>query len=305
MELYWEGRNITQYATITGCVHRDVSGGRCDALELTLDHASTWYKWGPRPDDEIVVTDLPFTTGKLYLGAVTPDGDRYRVIARSVKRAGTRKICATYCAETLGSLFEKCAAECKMEGKLYGVDKKTEFPFLVRSYEGAPAFLSRIGEWEGLTVKAYDGALRGISLVTAQQRAPILRMNITADQDGVTYTRREGAKYTALTIETPWAKATARDTAAEGENQVTYSHLPAMDAAQAGRWARGLLMMRNREAERLTVETELNAALCAMTRIDVAGGTDMDGEWIIDEAEHDLIGRSTRATMKRVVDTIQ
>ncbi|MBO4299743.1 MAG: hypothetical protein J5998_13215, partial [Clostridia bacterium] len=75
--------------------------------------------------------------------------------------------------------------------------------------------------------------------------------------------------------------------------------------AQAGRWARGLLMSRNREAERLTVETELNAALSAMTRVDVAGGTDMDGKWIIDEAEHDLIGGSTRATMKRVVDTIQ
>ena len=56
MELTWNGRNITDSVNITGCVHRDVSGGRSDCLELTLDHASRWYSWNPQEDDEIIIT---------------------------------------------------------------------------------------------------------------------------------------------------------------------------------------------------------------------------------------------------------
>ena len=305
MELYWEGKDITPYATIAGCVHRDVSGGRCDALELTLDHASTWYRWGPQADDEIIVMDGTFTTGRLYLGAVVPEGDRYRVIARSTRRGATRKTCATYKNTTLKDLFDVCAAECRMESRLYGVDGGLPYPFAVRSYEGTPAFLARIGAWEGMTVKAYDGALRGISVSYAQERDAAMRIMIEADQQGVTYRRRTDMKYSALTVETPWAKATARDTAAEGEYTITLTNLPAMDAAQAGRWARGALTMHNREAEIVIIEQEMNLALAAMERVDIGGGTDMDGQWIVDETEHDLIERTTTARLKRVIDTVQ
>lgn len=305
MELYWEGKDITRYAEITGCVHRDVSGGRCDAMELTLGHASQWYRWGPKADDEIVVTDGGFTTGTLYLAAVTPEDDDYRVIARSVRREGVRKSCATYRDVTLKTLMERCAAECRMSYGLYGLDENLNYPFIVRAYESAPAFLARVGAWEGMTVKVYGGALRGIGIAYAQARDPIMTIRVSADQEGVTYVRRNDMKYSALTIETPWAKATARDTAADGENTITFSHLPAMDAAQAGRWARGLTLMHNRDAERVTLETELNYALSAMARVDIDGGTDMDGKWLIDEAEHDLIGRRTSARLKRVIDTIR
>lgn len=48
MELYYEGKNITDSVNITGAVARDASGGRSDSLTVTLDHASSWYRWGPK-----------------------------------------------------------------------------------------------------------------------------------------------------------------------------------------------------------------------------------------------------------------
>lgn len=86
MELYWMGKNITRFVNITGCEHRDFSGGKCDCLELTLDNASDWYRWGPREDDEVRVTDGPFDTGTLYLTAVLPTEGRYRLLATGVSR---------------------------------------------------------------------------------------------------------------------------------------------------------------------------------------------------------------------------
>ena len=42
-----------------------------------------------------------------------------------------------------------------------------------------------------------------------------------------------------------------------------------------------------------------------MTRVDVSGPTDASGEWIIDEVEHDMIGRKSTATLFRCIDTIR
>jgi len=305
MELYWAGTNITRHVNIRGCVHRDVSHGKCDCLELTLDHAATWYRWGPEEDDEIQVIQDGYDTGKLYLNTVIPEEDRYRVLATSTKRAAARRAWGSYRNVTLEQLVNLCAAECQMEGKLYGVDGKIRYPFLMRENEGGAAFLERIGHWEGIAFKTLNGAFRGIGIEYAQGRSPEMNITIRADQRGVTYRRRDNTKYTHITVQTPWACATARDTAAKGNNPKTVACLPAMDNAQAGRWARGLLLTHNREAEEIRLETTLNTRLSAMARVDVNGGTDMDGNWIVDEAEHDLYNKTSSVRLLRVIGTIQ
>lgn len=305
MELYYQGRNITEHVNITGCVHRDVSGGRCDCLELTLDHASVWYRWGPQEDDEIILSEGEYSTGTLYLNAVIPLGDQYRVLATSVKRAAARRAWGSYHETTLQKLFDACAGECQMESRLYGIDGNLPYPYVLRRNEGAAAFLQRLGQWEGLSVKAVNGAFRGIGVEWAQGREPELSMEITSTQEGVTYRRRENLKYTGLTIQTPYARATARDTAAQGNNAPILTHLPARDNAQAGRWARGLLLMHNRLAEELSIDMGLNTGLSAMSRLEVTGGTDMSGQWMAEEVEHDFFHRRTAVKLLRVIDTIQ
>ena len=304
MELYWAGRDITPYVNITGCVHRDVSHGRSDSLELTLDHASTWYKWGPEEDDEIRVTHDRDDTGILYLNTVIPAGDKFRVLATSLPRAAARKAWGSYRKVTLERLFDTCSAECRMSGKLYGIDGKLEYPYLLRENEGCAAFLNRIGAWEGVAVKALNGAFRGIGVQYAQGRKSEMQITIKANQDGVVYKRRDNTKFTGLTVQTPWATATARDTGAKGNNAPVLAHLPATDSVQAGRWARGLLLMHNRQAEEITLDIGLNTRLSAMTRVDIDGNTDMNGEWIVDTAEHDLFNKTSTVRLLRVIDTI-
>lgn len=304
MELYWAGKNITKYVTISGCIHRDASCGRCDSLDLTLDHASTWYRWGPEEDDEIRVTHEKDDTGVLYLNAVIPEDDRYRLIATGVRRAAARKAWGSWRNTTLQNVFEQMAAECQMDGKLYGMDGSLPYSFLIRENEGPAALLNRIGAWEGMAVKTYDGAFRGIGIAYAQTRKAEMVIRIDGEKDGVRYKRRDSQKYISLTVKTPWAEVTARDTAAKGGNTLTLTHLPAMNSEQAGRWARGLLMMHNRKTESVTLDITLNTRLTAMTRVDITGGTDMTGQWIVEEAEHDLFNRTTTAKLLRVVDSI-
>jgi len=305
VRLIWNGKDITSYVNVTGCVHRDVSSGRSDCLELTLDHASVWYRWGPQEDDEIVVDHNGYSTGTLYLSAVIPTGDQYRVLATSANGSTRRKAWGCYENTTLERIMVTVAAECGMEGKIFGADGSLPYDFVLRQNEGSAAFLTRIGEWEGMCVKAYHGAFRGISVPWAQERNPIVRLELNDKQDGVTYRRREGLKYTGLTIQSPYAKATAHDKSVRGNNIPILVGLPAMNNAQAGRWARGMLLMHNRLFEELTIEQRLNLNMSAMMRVDIIGSTDAAGKWIVDEAEHDLMGDHTTAKLLRVIDTIQ
>ena len=70
------------------------------------------------------------------------------------------------------------------------------------------------------------------------------------------------------------------------------------------RWARGFLLHHNRQAEELHLGMEYNAGLTALARIDIKSDTDADGNWIIDEVEHDFIMLKSRAKLYRCITTI-
>lgn len=65
-----------------------------------------------------------------------------------------------------------------------------------------------------------------------------------------------------------------------------------------------MLLSQNRKAERLSIESDFHSAWTAMVRIDIAGETDANGNWVIDEAVHDFVNRKSRVTMLRCVETV-
>lgn len=305
MQLTWNGTDITEHCNITGCIHREAAGGKSDSLELTLDRAALWYQWGPEEGDEIEIAESGHTTGRMYLTAVFPVRDQFRILANSIHPKANRKAWIGFQNMQFKTLVERCAAECGMSGKIFGMDESLIIPYALRKGEGCAAFLDRIARAEGFRIKVYNGAIRAIYLPYAESFEPSARITLTAKQDGVTYRRRKNLKYTSLTVLSPYAKATAKDTEAEGENPFVITTLPAMDKATAGRWARNLLREHNRQAEELTIEQQFNPAMSALYRVHVDGGTDMDGEWIIEETEHDLKNKTSLAKMYRIIDSIR
>jgi len=305
MELYWAGKDITRYVNILSCVHRDYSSGRADSVELVLDDAAAWYRWGPKEDDEVRVVSDGDDTGTMFLDTVIPDGDRFRIIATALRRDAARKCWKSYENTTIDALFGACAAECRMKAALWGVDGALAYRYILRQNEGAAAFLNRVGCMEGALVKAYGGAIRAVGLEAAQAMKPAAALKITTEQSGIRYERRMKSKLGVLTVKTPGAEVSARDGTAEEGNSEIVTRVPAGGPAEAGRWARGLLRMRNRQAEEISMETELNTAMTAMVRVDVTGETDMAGRWIVDSAEHDLIDKRTRTRLLRVTDSVE
>jgi hypothetical protein len=304
MQLFYEGTDITREVDVVKCVHRDVSGGRCDSIEIELENAAAWYRWQPQRDDVLEVQMDGYSTGILFLNTVLPTAGKYRIIATSLPNAARRKVYASYEGMRIADIMASCAAECGMRSALFGIREDIAYPYLMRHNEGAPAFLSRILQCEGAVLKALNGRLTAISIEYAQAMTAAQTIEISADQEGTHYLRRDDIKLAGITIKTPYANGSAEDAAAPYGQHEVYTDHPAMDVVQAARWAHGLLLCHNRTAEELTVGMEFNTGLTAMTRIDINSPTDADGQWLIDEVEHDFFRKKSKAKLLRCINTI-
>ena len=73
MTLIYKGTDITKQVDIIECVCRDVSGSESDCLNLKVDHADQWFRWGPQKNDTIQVKRNGYDSKTLYLNTVIPE----------------------------------------------------------------------------------------------------------------------------------------------------------------------------------------------------------------------------------------
>lgn len=303
MRLIYENTDITSYADISTCIYRDTAGDKCDILDITLQNAAAWHRWKPQKNDRIAVTKNGYCSGTLYLNTIVPEDGKYRILATGTPQGAATKRNALYHQKTLAQILNECATECGMASTHWGIE--TEEPInICRENESVPAFLARILHMEGARLKAHNGKLTGIGIGWAQDLQAVQKIKLAPDQDGVRYLRMDNAKRSRHRILTPYADASAQDTMAGWGTERTYTHYPAMNNVQAGRWARGTLLCENIEAEEITLSTAFNPGVTAMCRIDVESTTDMQGEWLVHDAEHDLINNKSTIRMHRCIRTI-
>ena len=305
MILYYEGADIADDVDVKKCIYTDVSGGRRDMLEIEFEYSEKWFGWQPQRDDTIRAVLDGLDTGILYVNTVLPEQGRYRIIATGAKSGARRAATASFENRTLGAIMAICAGECGMEQGLYGISAGNIYPYMLRENEAATAFIDRLMIMEGGRLKCMNGKLRGIGIEYAQSQTATQRIEIDSTQLQARYQRREDMKYSGITVMSPFARASAYDSSAGGSNHPVITTLPAMDNAQAGRWARGILMNHNRQAEELNISMEFNAGLTAFARIDIESDTDADGEWVVDEAEHDLVTMKSTARFFRNITTVR
>lgn len=304
MEIFYNGVDISDVAAISDCVVRDECGGRCDGLDITFENAGKWIKWQPREDDTIIVLESGYNSGVMYVHTVIPEDGKYRIIATALPCAARERAYRNYYSTTLEKIMASCAGYSGMKYGIFGELTGLEISYAQQNFESAAAFLNRILTLEGAELKCSNGAYWAIGIDAAAQRPAAREIELTADQSGARYTRA-GTQLKQLNVITPWAEASARDLAVDdGHIEKSIYILPAKTSAEAGRWARALLKKINSKCEELTLDVEFDPALTAMARIDITGGTDADGGWLISCVEHDMFNLKSYVKAHRIVETV-
>lgn len=305
MEIFYRDTDITEIVTTRKCIVRDTAGGRCDSLELEFENAAGWYSWGPEEDDKIIVTHSGYSSGTMYVNSIIPENGRFRLIATSLPCAARAKGYKAYYKKTIEHIMRDCANTSGMDFRVFGIDGAEEIPYIERDNEGCAAFLNKLLTLESAVLKCINGRYTAIGISYAQDLPAAQTVELFANQASSRY-KRAGAACRSLTVQTPYAKGAAEDTAVKNSHMsLTDCCLPVMNDIQAARWARGKLLSINRECESLEVRGDFSPGMSAMMRIDIDGDTDATGEWVVELAEHDLIAMKTAISLRRCVRTIR
>ena len=302
MTVYYEGVDITASVLVRSCNVHDVAGGRSDSLEIVFEDAGKWFKWGPKEDDTIIVTQSGYTTGIMYVNTIQPEDDKYVIFATSLPCAARRKENRSFINKTLGEIIRTCAGYTGMGYGIYGVDKEIVIPYITQNYESAAAFLCRLMMLEGAVLKCANGKYAVISNAYIMDSDPALSIALEAGQNGIEH-HKLGTATRKITVKTPYAEASAIDSSVpETHPQIIVNTLPAMDNAQAKRWARGKLLCLNRPCEQIDIESVFNPAMTAGAKANVYGYA--EGEWYVEESVHDIMNMRTASTLRRCIRTI-
>ena len=305
MEIYYRGTDITDMVQVNACVVRDTAAGRCDSLELEFANAAGWYSWGPEEDDTIIVAQNGYDSGVMYVNRIMPEDGKYKIMAASLPCKARAKGNVSFYGKTVEDIIRSCAMSSGMDYRIYGIDGAAVIPYIERDNEGCAAFLNKLLLLESAVLKCVNGRYAAIGIEYAQRMEAAQTVELSAKQEGTRY-RRTGTTYRGETVKTPYASAYATDAAvASSHAMLNINNLPAKNDIQAGRWARGKLLSMNRQCESVTLQNSFNAGVTAMVRMDITGDTDATGQWLVEEAEHDLINLTTTATLRRCIWSIQ
>ncbi|MBQ9252243.1 MAG: hypothetical protein IJ188_06385 [Clostridia bacterium] len=303
LKLYYEGVDITRQVDIIECTCRDVSCGESDCLNLKVDHADTWFQWGPKKNDQIRVTRSGYDTKTMFLNTVVPEDGAYRIYATAAKSVPFPKRWQAYEGKTLAAIMAVCAGECGMGAKLYGIGGGITYEYLMRNNLSAPVFLETLIQREGGILKTLDGNYAAIGIKYAQGLPAMHVLELDSDQMDSQYIDRRDLSWKSVQIRTLFGNGTARDANSNGQNRII-TDIPVDDDAMAYRWAKGILMAHNRQSETLSIEMDFNPGYTAMVRVDVKSRTDAAGEWMIHEVEQNLLDGRTKAKMYRCMSGI-
>ena len=301
--LFYKGEDITDSVDIIECVCRDVSGGESDCLNLKVDHADRWFRWGTQKNDTIRVTRSGYDTKTLYLNTIIPEDGAYRIYATGAKSVPFPARWQSFEKKTLSAIMGLCAGECGMGARQFGMSGGIMYEYLLRNNMSAPAFLEQLLSREGAVLKSLDGSYTAIGIPYAQGIAPKHVMELEDEQMDSEDIDRRDLSWSSVQIRTMFGSGTARDSSTSGQGRVI-TDITVDNDAQAYRWAKGILLTHNRQSEILNIEMDFNPGYTAMVRVDVKSRTDANGRWIVDTVEQNLLDGRTKAKMLRCVDTI-
>jgi len=303
LTLYYEGVDITDDVDIMECVCRDVSGGEADCLNLKVDHADKWFRWGPQKNDRLRVTRSGYDSKTLFLNTIVPEDGAYRIYATASRSVPQTPRWQAFEKKTLSAILSVCAGECGMGAALWGVSGGLMYEYLLRDNLGAAAFMQQLANREGAVLKALNGNYTAIGVQWAQGLAPMHRMELEDDQLDSEYIDRRDLSWQSVQIKTLFGTGLAVDGGAQGQRRVI-TDITVDDDAMAYRWARNILLMHNRQSEWLNIEMDFNPGYTAMVRVDVKSRTDAAGQWLVHEATQNLVDGRTRARLIRCVSGI-
>lgn len=291
-------------------IYPDVSVGRCwcdqrawgglDALTVDFgDARNLWDRWGPAPGDSIAVEDGAARTGRMLVSSVVPQSSRLTVTAYPAPREMRERRCKSWERVRLFQLVGEVARRHGLTYQTYGLENY-EYAYVEQDNESDLAFLDRRLTYEGASLIVHDGALVCYSGLWAEGQAVAGGLSVAP---GVDYEFRDDSARSYGACEVTDGTTTGAFDAGTG-GRLLRRVVPERisSAAEAERWARGLLRAENREATRMVIRTDSmlrRYAAGSVLDLSASAAASWDGTAVVCRIRHDYFDSRAKVWLTR------
>ena len=304
MQLFYEGVDITEKVEVSEAVTTDNAGGVADCIELTLTNAADWLRWEPQADDKVEIMDAGYKSGIMYIDALLPEDDVYKLKAFSMPRKARERRWGSFEGISIAELANILAAEIGMSAALYGVDESVRYPYVIRQDETVPGMLQRLLKLEGAMLKCFDQKLIVVDLLWAQEREPVRTLEMGTDMAGVKHNKTQGKGYSRCVVKSPYGEGFAIDRNSDASGTLFIDKEPVFNSIQATRYARASIMNENRGNEQLQWSIDFDTSMTGLVRVDIEAPGELGGKWLVEQVKHDHITRKSDCVFLRCMDGI-
>lgn len=304
IELLLDGKPVWDELAIQGASSLDTAGGAADTCRIDLGNRKTALAMGIHAGMRIEIRCGGYTTGEMLLDEPRlMDDGTVRLSGRSTPDTAALTAWGCYENVSISNLLQMGADALGMDYAMYGFAEKIDYRRIVKRGESWPRFLQEVLFREGATLKCESGCLLAIYLPWIFAQNAVRRYDVTGEQGGDCY--RGGIRYRTLKVLSADVQAGATDTDALGARSISQSGEQVYSTAQAKRWARGMLLSRNVQAEEFRMRRGLDTGIAAMSRIDLAGLDWVSGKWYVQSILHDFVRGKSELHLGRCIETIR
>lgn len=301
LSVRYQGVEIYDKVSVARCWHDMSAWGALDELAITFgDTDNLWDGWAPKDDDVIEVSDGAARTGKMYVRDVAPRSSAMDIRAYPVPHAMREAKCRSWESIRLHQLIAQVAQEAGMSYETYGLANSL-YAYVEQRNESDLAFLSKRLTYEGASLIAFDGKLIAYSGAWAEAQSPVKRLEIAPGKDYEFEDFTARAYGSCLVTD---GSTSATFTAGQGRQLKRVLDDRITDAAEASRFARGLLREANREVAtiRLRTDTLLREwAPGSVLEIDAPAAASWDGKAFVSRLRHDYFDSRSKIWMTKML----
>lgn len=301
LSVKYQGVEIYGEVSVARCWHDMHAWGALDELSVTFgDTQNLWDGWNPKDGDIIEVADGAARTGRMYVRDVQPRSSAMDVRAYPVPHTMREAKCRSWESVRLLQLLAQVAQEAGMAYEAYGLDNSL-YAYVEQRNESDLAFLSKRLTYEGASLVAFDGRLIAYSGSWAEAQVPAKSLEIAPGTD---YEMEDNTSRSYGSCLVTDGRTEATFTAGPGRQLKRVLADRITDAAEAHRFARGLLRAANRDAAtiRLRTDTLLREwAAGSVLKVSARAAESWNGRAFVSRLRHDYFDGRSKIWMTRML----
>lgn len=182
MQILIDGKDISDFVTVSSCIHEDGVSGRSDALSISFnddtDSETNWRGWNLDKGTEMEVRTDQFRSGIMYVSRITAADGRFDVRAQAVRNQAKDESTQSYEDVSFYELLQEGSRELALTLETYNLTDYT-YESVVRLKQNWLGFLHGRCLLEGAGIKIYDKKLIVFDEKSFENMSPV--KTITAE----------------------------------------------------------------------------------------------------------------------------